>query len=346
MQKTDQGYRMAVVGATGVVGREMLSVLESRNFPVASMRLFASERSAGQEMLFGGTSLSVETLPEEPPEDVDIAFFSAGSSLSRKVAEGFAAAGAVVIDNSSAWRMDPAVPLVVPEVNREAAFSALGDSGKGIIANPNCSTIQLVVALKPLADAFGVERVVVSTYQSVSGAGQAAMEEMSQQVVAMFNHQEPVAEKMPHPIAFNCIPAIGDSRDNGYTDEEWKLVTESRKILELPELRVSPTAVRVPVFSCHAESVNVQCSRKVSPDQARAALRNGEGLVVQDCLADQVYPMGREATGSDDVFVGRIRQDPDLDNTLNFWIVADNLRKGAALNAVQIAEVLDEGPEE
>jgi len=346
MRKTKQGYRMAVIGATGVVGREMLGILESRDFPVASMRLFASHRSAGEELQFRGKSLRVEVLTEEIPEGIDIALFSAGSAVSARQAPALAAAGAVVIDNSSAWRMDAKVPLVVPEVNREAAFAAVAPGGNRIIANPNCSTIQLVVALKPLVDAFGVERVVVSTYQSVSGAGQAAMEEMSQQVVALFNHQDPVAAAMPHPIAFNCIPAIGEAMENGYTDEEWKLVSESRKILDLPGLRVSPTAVRVPVFSCHAESVNVQCSRKVSPTQARAALRGGEGLVVQDCLADNLYPMGREATGSDEVFVGRIRQDPDQDDTLNFWVVADNLRKGAALNAVQIAEVLDEGPEE
>jgi len=346
MRKTEQGYRMAVIGATGVVGREMLGILESRDFPVASMRLFASQRSAGEQLQFRGKSLRVEVLTEEIPEGIDIALFSAGSAVSARQAPALAAAGAVVIDNSSAWRMDAKVPLVVPEVNREAAFAAIAPGGSRIIANPNCSTIQLVVALKPLVDAFGVERVVVSTYQSVSGAGQAAMEEMSQQVVAMFNHQDPVATAMPHPIAFNCIPAIGEAMENGYTDEEWKLVSESRKILDLPGLRVSPTAVRVPVFSCHGESVNVQCSRKVSPAQARAALRGGEGLVVQDCLADNLYPMGRDATGSDDVFVGRIRQDPDQDDTLNFWVVADNLRKGAALNAVQIAEVLDEGPEE
>jgi len=346
MRKTDQGYRMAVIGATGVVGREMLGILESRNFPVASMRLFASEHSAGEEIQFRGKTRKVEVLDEEIPEDIDIALLSAGSEVSARLAPALAAAGAVVIDNSSAWRMDAGVPLVVPEVNREAAFAAIAPGGSRIIANPNCSTIQLVVALKPLVDAFGVERVVVSTYQSVSGAGQAAMEEMSQQIVAMFNHQDPVVEAMPHPIAFNCIPAIGEAMENGYTDEEWKLISETRKILDLPELRVSPTAVRVPVFTCHAESVNVQCSRKVSPAQARAALRGGEGLVVQDCLAENLYPMGRDAAGSDEVFVGRIRQDPDLDDTLNFWVVADNLRKGAALNAVQIAEALDEGPEE
>jgi len=345
MNKSEKGYVVAVVGATGLVGREILKVLEERDFPVASLRLFASERSAGEVLEFNGKGLVVEVLADEAPAGIDIALFSAGSAVSRRVAPLFAAAGAVVIDNSSAWRMDTKVPLVVPEVNREETFAATAAGGSGIIANPNCSTIQLVVALKPLVDAFGVDRVVVSTYQSVSGAGQAAMEEMSQQVVALFSSQEPVAEAFVHPIAFNCIPDIGAAMENGYTEEEWKLVTESRKILQLPQLAVSPTAVRVPVFACHAESVNVQCSRKVSPVQVRAALKGGEGIVVQDRLVEHHYPMGRAATGSDDVFVGRIRQDPDRDDSVNFWIVADNLRKGAALNAVQIAEVLDEGPE-
>ncbi|MBJ95319.1 MAG: aspartate-semialdehyde dehydrogenase [Rickettsiales bacterium] len=340
----EAGYCVAVVGATGLVGREIVRILEERSFPVGSLRLFASERSAGEQLDYCGRKYIVEALGDEAPAGIDIALFSAGSSLSRKMAPRFAAAGAVVIDNSSAWRMEKGVPLVVPEVNPQAVFEVA--DGGGIIANPNCSTIQLVVALKPLVDAFGVERVVVSTYQSVSGAGQAAMEELSQQVVALFSSQEPVAEAMAHPIAFNCIPGIGQALDNGYTEEEWKLVQESRKILELPTLSVSPTAVRVPVFSCHAESVNVTCSRTVSAVQARAALSGGEGIVVQDRLAEDLYPMGRELTGSDEVYVGRIRQDPDREDTINFWIVADNLRKGAALNAVQIAEVFDEGPEE
>jgi aspartate-semialdehyde dehydrogenase len=346
MNKSEKGYAVAVVGATGLVGREMLKVLEERDFPIASLRLFASERSAGEVLEFKGKGIVVELLADKAPADIDIALFSAGSAVSRRAAPLFAAAGAVVIDNSSAWRMDKKVPLVVPEVNREEAFAATAPGGTRIIANPNCSTIQLVVALKPLVDAFGVDRVVVSTYQSVSGAGQAAMEEMSQQVVALFNSQEPVVDALVHPIAFNCIPEIGAAMENGYTEEEWKLVTESRKILQLPQLAVSPTAVRVPVFACHAESVNVQCSRKVSAAQVRAALEGGEGIVIQDRLVEHHYPMGRDATGSDDVFVGRIRQDPDRDDSINFWIVADNLRKGAALNAVQIAEVLDEGPEE
>lgn len=346
MNKSEKGYVVAVVGATGLVGREILKVLEERDFPVASLRLFASERSAGEVLDFKGKGVLVECLTDKVPEGIDLALFSAGSEVSRSSAPAFAASGALVIDNSSAWRMDPKVPLVVPEVNPQAAFSASSKAGIGIIANPNCSTIQLVVALKPLVDGFGVERVVVSTYQSVSGAGQAAMEEMSQQVVALFNSQDPEVDALVHPIAFNCIPDIGAAMENGYTEEEWKLVTESRKILDLPGLSVSPTAVRVPVFACHAESVNVQCSRTVSAVQARAALKGGEGIVVQDRLAEHHYPMGRNAMGSDDVFVGRIRQDPDRDDSINFWIVADNLRKGAALNAVQIAEVLDEGPEE
>ncbi|MBN93836.1 MAG: aspartate-semialdehyde dehydrogenase [Deltaproteobacteria bacterium] len=343
MQKKQGGYCVAVVGATGAVGREMIKVLEERDFPVAELRLYASPRSLGESIEFKGKGVAVDVLPEDPPDDIDIALFSAGSSVSKKAGPAFVSQGAVVIDNSSAWRMDRGVPLVVPEVNPDRALDALSATGKGIVANPNCSTIQLVVALKPLADAFGLERVVISTYQSVSGAGQAGIKELSEQVVSLFNNRDLNSSAFPHTIAFNCIPAIGAARDDGYTEEEWKLVTETRKILALPDLRVSPTAVRVPVFACHSESVHVQCSRKVTPKQARAALAQGEGLVIQDRLAENEYPMGGVAAGTDDVFVGRIRQDPDDDCSLNFWIVADNLRKGAALNAVQIAEALDEG---
>jgi len=346
MQKKKDGYCVAVVGATGAVGREMVKVLDERDFPVAELRLYASPRSVGEAIEFRGKSVAVDVLPEAPPDDIDIALFSAGSSVSLEAAPLFAKQGAVVIDNSSAWRMDRDVPLVVPEVNPERVFDAQAAGGKGIIANPNCSTIQLVVALKPLADAFGLERVVVSTYQSVSGAGQAGIKELSEQVVSLFNSRELVSAAFPHTIAFNCIPAIGEPRDDGYTDEEWKLVTETRKIMSLPDLRVSPTAVRVPVFACHSESVHVQCSRKVTPKQAKAALSQAEGLVIQDRLAEGEYPMGGVSAGTDDVFVGRIRQDPDDDCSLNLWVVADNLRKGAALNAVQIAETLDEGPEQ
>jgi aspartate-semialdehyde dehydrogenase len=345
MDIKEDGYVVAVVGATGAVGREMVKTLEAREFPIKELRLFASARSAGEEIVYFGEALTVEELGEDAPEGIDIALFSAGGGLSKVMAPKFAATGAVVIDNSSAWRMDPTVPLVVPEVNPQAAFNATRKSGARIIANPNCSTIQLVVALKPLEDAFGIDRVVVSTYQSVSGAGQKGIDELSDQVVALFNHKPADVATMPHQIAFNCIPSIGTFLDNGYTDEEWKLVQESRKIMGLPGLKVSPTAVRVPVFSCHSEAVNVTCKRKVTPKAAAAAFHNGEGLVVDDMPAEQVYPMPFPLGGSDDVHVGRIRQDPDDDHALNFWVVADNLRKGAALNAVQIAEVLHEGPE-
>jgi aspartate-semialdehyde dehydrogenase len=341
----ESGYRVAVVGATGAVGREMVRTLGDRQFPVASLRLFASSRSAGERLAFRGEDVAVEALGEAP-DGIDIALFSAGAGISREAAPGFAARGAVVIDNSSAWRMDPQVPLVVPEVNGAAAFQATGTNGKGIIANPNCSTIQMVVALQPLHAAFGLRRVVVSTYQSVSGAGQKGIDELKDQVTALFNGREPELRKFPHAIAFNSIPAIGGFRDDGYTDEEWKLVAESRKIMGIKDLRVSPTCVRIPVFSCHSESVHAEFSRKVTPKEALAALRQAEGVVVQDVPADQVYPMGFPSAGTDPVYVGRMRQDPDDDRALNFWVVSDNLRKGAALNAVQIAELLHAGPED
>jgi aspartate-semialdehyde dehydrogenase len=346
MNRNEAGYRVAVVGATGAVGREMIQTLEQRAFPVRELLPLASARSAGTELLFAGKPVKVRELTEEIPEGIDIALFSAGGALSTEIAPAFAASGAVVIDNSSAWRMDAAVPLVVPEVNREATFAALAPGGKRIIANPNCSTIQMVVALKPLADAFGLKQVVVTTYQSVSGAGQKGIEELGGQVAALFNSRPITASHMPHQIAFNCIPAIGEFLPNGYTSEEWKLVTETRKIMAMPQLRVSPTAVRVPVFSCHSEAIHLVCDRKITPQEAAAAFHNAEGISVQDMPAEDIYPMNFPAAGTDDVFVGRIRQDPDDDQALNFWCVADNLRKGAALNTVQIAEVLDEGPEE
>lgn len=347
MKPEQDGYAVAIVGATGAVGREMLAVLEERKFPVSSLRLFASTRSAGEDLLFAGRSYDVEVLTDDVPDGIDLVLFSAGSSVSLDSAVKFAAKGSVVIDNSSAFRMDSAVPLVVPEVNGQRAFLALGERGKNIIANPNCSTTQLVVALKPLVDAFGLERVVVSTYQAVSGAGQAGISELSEQVLALFNSGEAATPKtFPHPIAFNCIPAIGAFRDDGYTEEEWKLVAETRRILEMPHLRVVPTCVRVPVFACHSESVLAEFRTKVSEKQVRAALYNGEGISLLDAPDDQIYPMGFPTAGTDDVFVGRIRQAPDDDKAIAMWVVADNLRKGAALNAVQIAEILVEGPEE
>jgi aspartate-semialdehyde dehydrogenase len=346
MQRSEQGYRVGVVGATGAVGREMIKVLDERDFPVAELRLFASPRSAGESLVFRGESIEVEVLGDEAPTGLDIALFSAGGGLSRQMAEAFAANGAVVIDNSSAWRMDARVPLVVPEVNGQMAFAALSKPGIGIIANPNCSTIQLVVALQPLHEAFGLDHVIVSTYQSVSGAGNKGIQELSDQTVALFNNGEATPKVMPHPIAFNCIPHIGPFKDNGYTEEEWKLVAESRKILGLEHLKVTPTAVRVPTFACHAESVRVRVNRKISLKEARAALYQAEGITLQDRPAEDEYPLGLALAGTDDVYVGRLREDPWDDQALNLWVVADNLRKGAALNAVQIAEVLDEGPDE
>jgi len=347
MKPGQDAYAVGIVGATGAVGREILAVLEERSFPIGSLRLFASPRSAGEDLLFKGRSIEVELLLDEVPDGLDLVLFSAGSSVSLDVAAKFAAKGTVVIDNSSAFRGDLAVPLVVPEVNGQKAFEALGERGKNIIANPNCSTIQLVVALKPLADAFDLRRVVVSTYQSVSGAGQAGVSELSAQVLALFNSGESSPPSVfPHPIAFNCIPAIGTFRDDGYTDEEWKLVAESRRILGMPHLRVVPTCVRVPVFACHGESVLVEFGRKVSDKQVRAALYNAEGVTLLDAPDDNIYPMGFPTAGTDDVYIGRIRQAPDDDEAVAMWVVADNLRKGAALNAVQIAELLVEGPEE
>ena len=347
MKSGQDAYTVAVVGATGAVGREMLRVLEESTLPVGDLKLYASSRSAGEELVFDGRSFEVEVLPTEPPADIDVALFSAGSGVSREAAPTFAKNGTLVIDNSSAWRMDAGVPLVVPEVNGHRVFDALRPGASRIVANPNCSTIQLVVALKPLADAFGLRRVVVSTYQSVSGAGNAGVSELSSQVIGLLNHGEtPTPSTFQHQIAFNCIPAIGDFMDNGYTTEEWKLVRETRKIMELPELRVVPTAVRVPVFASHSESVLVEFDRKVTAKQVRAALYNGEGLTVVDRPLEDEYPMSFPAAGTDDVYVGRIRQAPDDDMAVAMWVVADNLRKGAALNAVQIAELVADGPED
>ncbi len=347
MQPGQDAYTVAIVGATGAVGREMLKVLEESTLSVGALRLYASARSAGEDLVFKGRSHPVHVLPEVPPDDIDVALFSAGSSVSREAAPRFAARGAVVIDNSSAWRMEIGIPLVVPEVNPRRAFEALRPGARRIIANPNCSTIQLVVALKPLSDAFGLKRVVVSTYQSVSGAGNRGVSELSAQVIGLLNHGEcPPASVFPHQIAFNCIPAIGAFLDNGYTEEEWKLVRETRKIMELPDLSVVPTAVRVPVFAAHGESVLVECLRKVTVKQAQAALHHGEGITLVDRPQEDQYPMAFSAAGTDAVFVGRVRQAPEDDLSIAMWVVADNLRKGAALNAVQIAELLADGPED
>jgi len=330
-------YHVAVAGATGAVGNEMIKILEELKFPVASLKLLASSRSAGRTLDFRGESLAVEELREDSFAGVDIALFSAGAAASRQFAPAAAEAGCVVIDNSSAWRMDPEVPLVVPEVNPHAVAD---HSNKGIIANPNCSTIQMVVVLKPIYDAVGIERVVVSTYQAVSGTGKRAMEELTDQTRQLLNFQEVTPEVYPHRIAFNCFPHIGSFLENGYTEEEMKMVHETQKIMEDTSIRVSATTVRVPVFYGHSEAVNIQTKRKISARDARVLLFQAPGVRVMDNPEERIYPMPLEAAGINDTLVGRIREDISVENGLDLWIVADNIRKGAALNTVQIAELL------
>lgn len=330
-------YNVAVVGATGAVGEQMREVLEERKFPVGEIRLLASERSSGQFLRFKGKEVKVEVLGENSFADIDIGLFSAGGGVSAKFAPAAVAAGAVVIDNTACFRMEPDVPLVIPEVNADAIA---GYHKRGIIANPNCSTIQMVVALKPIHDAARIKRVVVSTYQSVSGAGRKAMEELSQQVSALYNGRELEMEKFPHQIAFNCIPHIDAFGDGGYTNEEIKMINETRKILGEPSLRITATTVRVPVFCSHSESINVETEKKLTAADIKAILREAPGVIVADEPEHNIYPMAIDATGKDATFVGRIREDDSVPNGLNLWVVADNLRKGAALNAVQIAEIL------
>ena len=330
-------YNVAIVGATGAVGEQMREVIEEREFPVGELRLLASERSAGQLLPFKGKNIRVDVLKEESFKDIDIGLFSAGGGVSAKFAPAAVAAGAVVVDNTGHFRMEPGIPLVVPEVT---ANEIANYKTRGIIANPNCSTIQMVVALKPIHDAARIKRVVVSTYQSVSGAGRRAMEELSQQVVAMFNGRELKKEKFPHQIAFNCIPHIDVFTDGGYTKEELKMINETRKILGEPSLAVTATTVRVPVFCSHSESVNVETEKKLTVADVKALLREAPGIIVADEPENNLYPMAIDATGKDATFVGRIREDNSISNGLHLWVVADNLRKGAALNAVQIAEIL------
>ena len=330
-------YHVAVAGATGAVGNEMLQILEEQEFPVASLKLLASSRSAGKTLDFRGESLHVEELRDDSFEGVDIALFSAGAAPSRQFAPAAAESGCVVIDNSSGWRMDPEVPLVVPEVNPHAVADY---RRKGIIANPNCSTIQMVVVLKPIYDAAGIERVVVSTYQAVSGTGKNAMEELTEQTRNLLTFQEVTPEVYPHRIAFNCFPHIGSFLENGYTEEEMKMVHETHKIMEDPNIRVSATTVRIPVFYGHSEAVNIQTKRKLSAKEARVLLFQAPGVRVMDNPDERIYPMPSEAAGINDTLVGRIREDISIENGLDLWIVADNIRKGAALNTVQIAELL------
>jgi len=328
-------YRVAVVGATGMVGMAMREILEERGFPVSELRLLASERSRGRRLPFRGQEIEVQVLDEDSFRGIDLALFSAGADISRRFAPLAVEAGAMVVDNSSAFRMDEDVPLVVPEVNPQDAFDH-----KGIIANPNCSTIQMVVVLKPLHDRVPMRRVVVSTYQSVSGTGKAAVDELEEQSREILEGREAVAKVYPHRIAFNCLPHIDAFLPGGHTREEMKMVNETRKIMGLPDLPVCATTVRVPVFVGHSESVNVEFEEPLSPDEARRILAKAPGVEVVDDPEKNLYPLPVDAAGKDACYVGRIRQDTSCPRALNMWIVSDNLRKGAALNAVQIAELL------
>ncbi len=328
-------YEVAIVGATGAVGRRMLTTLEERNFPVANLTALASARSAGQTLAFQGQAIKVKELREDSFKGIDIALFSAGGAISKQLAPIAVESGCVVIDNSSAWRMDKDVPLIVPEVNP----SALGDEW-GIIANPNCSTIQMVVALKPIHDKYRIRRVVVSTYQSVSGSGQKAMEELEQQSRDVLDGKSVQCNVYPHQIAFNCLPHIDVFLENGYTKEEIKMVNETRKILEDDSIEVSPTAVRVPVVYSHSEAVNVETEQAMTAKEVKELLSSFPGVSVMDNPEQNEYPLAINASGSGDVLVGRIRSDLTRPNAVNFWVVSDNLLKGAAYNAVQIAELL------
>ncbi len=335
MLKRKEKYVVAVVGATGAVGNEMIAVLEERDFPLDSIRLFASERSEGIRLQFKGQEIPVETLKEDSFQGIDIALFSAGAERSKIWAPIAAKSGCVVIDNSSQWRMDPEVPLVVPEVNPHDL-----KWHKGIIANPNCSTIQMVVALKPIHDVAKIKRVVVTTFQSVSGTGKKAMDELLQQTVDLLNFKEIKIQVYPHQIAFNVLPHIDKFLENGYTKEEMKMVNETKKIIGDPSIKVTATTVRVPVFRGHSESVNIETERKLTTQEVIEILSKAPGIVVIDNPEKNEYPLPIYASGRDEVFVGRIREDESIENGINMWVVSDNLRKGAALNAVQIAEEL------
>jgi aspartate-semialdehyde dehydrogenase len=334
---TPQALTVAVVGATGVVGRTMIQVLAEREFPAADLRLLASGRSAGRTAVVDGREYEIGEATPDALDGVDIALFSAGADVSRELAPQAVERGTTVIDNSSAWRMEAGIPLVVSQVNP-------GDLElhEGIIANPNCSTMQLAPVLMALRDSVGLERVVVDTYQSVSGTGADAVNELENQVRAYVAGDEPSATVYPHQIAFNALPEIDVFLDNGYTKEEWKVVTESRKILHLPDLRVSCTAVRVPVFVSHSEAVHVETTIPITPVRARELLGQVPGVVVRDDPSTHDYPLATEAAGRDEIFVGRVRQDPSIPDGrgLAFWIVSDNVRKGAATNTVELAEIL------
>ncbi|HCN20355.1 MAG: aspartate-semialdehyde dehydrogenase [Planctomycetes bacterium RIFCSPHIGHO2_02_FULL_50_42] len=333
------GVSVAVVGATGAVGTEMLRILEERDFPLRELRLLASSRSAGKRLKFKDEELTIEELRKDSFKGIDIALFSAGGSVSKEFVPHCVKAGAVAVDNTAAFRMDKDVPLVVPEVNPEEIAKH-----KGIIANPNCSTIQLVVVLKPIDNAAGLKRVVVSTYQAVSGAGWQAVDELEKETESiLLNSGEYKRKIFPHQIAFNALPQIPQSDaflPNGYTTEEMKMINETRKIMKKPSLRITATTVRIPVIRGHSESVNVETERKLTREETREILSKAPGVTIMDDPEHQIYPLATLAAGRDETFVGRIREDSSVENGLNLWIVSDNLRKGAALNAIQIAERL------
>jgi aspartate-semialdehyde dehydrogenase len=335
-RRRSMGFKVSVVGATGNVGREMLDILAERRFPADEVVALASRKSMGTEVSFGDKILKCKALDHYDFSDVDICLMSAGSAVSKEWSPKIGAQGAVVIDNSSCWRMDPDVPLIVPEVNADAI---MGFRKKNIIANPNCSTAQLVVALKPLHDKAKITRVVVATYQSVSGAGKGGMDELDRQTKAVYSLQDAATKTFPKRIAFNVIPHIDVFMEDGYTKEEWKMVVETKKILD-PKIKLSATCVRVPVFVGHSEAVNIEFENPISVDEAREVLRNAPGCLVIDKHEPGGYVTPYEAAGEDATYISRIRTDPTVDNGLVLWVVSDNLRKGAALNAIQIAEVL------
>ncbi len=328
-----KGYKVAIVGATGMVGQEFIKVLEQRNFPIESIEMLASDRSAGKKLFFFHQVIEVKETTPESFNDIDIALFSAGAEVSRYFSPIAAQSGAVVVDNSSAFRMDPKVPLVVPEINPEDI-----KKHKGIIANPNCSTIQTVVALYPLHKVNPIKRIIVTSFQSVSGTGLAAVGELTTQAKQVLNGQATIPHVYPHQIAFNVLPEIDVFLDNAYTKEEWKMVEETRKIMHAEDIAISATCARVPVFIGHSEAINVEFSQAMSPDEARRILAQAPGVKLLDDPAISLYPQPWSAAGTDEVFIGRIRRDASHPNGLVMWVVADNIRKGAALNTIQIAE--------
>ena len=340
MLKRKPGYTVAILGATGAVGQETLEILEERKFPLTSLRLFASKRSAGEVMACQGKDWTVEELTEASSFDgIDLAFISATDTISKEYGRRLGAAGIAVIDDSAVFRMDEQVPLVVPEVNA----AALRDMPRGIVSIPNCTTTPLVMALKPLHDAAGVKRVVVTTFQSVSGTGSAAMDELMDQTKDLLAFRNITTKVYPYQIAFNLLPHIGSFNEEGDCSEEVKIAKETRKILGTPHLRVTATTVRVPVLRCHSEAINIELERPLNANEARAALAAMPGVLVYDDPAKKLYPMPLDATGKDEVYIGRVREDESIANGLNLWVVSDNLRKGAALNAIQIAECLING---